>query len=473
MPASSLKTEAWDKALFDLDLREPEAAARALLEAHVHAATVAYDAREQVFAVARRAAGGIHHGGRVFLLGAGTSGRLSKAAAGQFPEEVGYGILAGDGLEPTARREAEDDWDAGARDVLAVPGGLGVLDTVVGVSASGGARYVQGALRAARETGAYTVAVANNPGTPIAEFGDSLVLDTGAEPIKGSTRMKAGTAQKIVLDTLAEVLTKGHQTGLWLPRNAMHSRVTDRLEAHLAATMAVDSGEVASAAQEIPAKLAAGGRMLFLGAGFAGELAIQEAAELPPTFGVAEEKSVGFAVPFSGYEPGPNDVAMTLLGTTADLALVQSMERARRRGALTIGLASSSRLLQRERFAHSISLAGLGEGYHDDPARATGMKAALNSATTLAMVYDNRTYGNLMTNVEPANEKLRKRMVTIASEAAGVSETEAAAVLRASDHELPTAIVALKGKIEPAAARQRLTEHGNSIRSALGERRGR
>jgi N-acetylmuramic acid 6-phosphate etherase len=96
---------------------------------------------------------------------------------------------------------AEDDADAGEREVRDhVRSG----DAVVGISASGGAPFVLGAMRAARANGAWTLGVANSPGSPLPAACDlGIVLSTGAEPLTGSTRLKAGTSQKILLNTLS------------------------------------------------------------------------------------------------------------------------------------------------------------------------------------------------------------------------------------------------------------------------------
>jgi N-acetylmuramic acid 6-phosphate etherase len=77
-------------------------------------------------------------------------------------------------------------------------------DAVVGISASGGAPYVLGAMRAARSLGAWTLGVANSPGTPLPQACDlGIVLSTGPEPLTGSTRLKAGTSQKVLLNTIS------------------------------------------------------------------------------------------------------------------------------------------------------------------------------------------------------------------------------------------------------------------------------
>ena len=152
---------------------------------------------------------GMENGGRLFYIGAGTSGRLGVLDAVECPPTYGtspelvVGILAGgrDCMFRAAER-AEDNADAGRADLAAyhpLP-----CDTVVGISASGNASYVVGALEYAREIGCTTVSIANNPDTRIEAAADiAIVADTGAEVITGSTRMKAGSAQKMILNMLS------------------------------------------------------------------------------------------------------------------------------------------------------------------------------------------------------------------------------------------------------------------------------
>ena len=111
-------------------------------------------------------------------------------------------LAGGPGAVFRASEGAEDDAAAGRRDLLAlVPG---PRDFVLGVSASGGAAYVAGALAAARERGAATASLSSNPATAIERAADlPIVVDTGAEVVAGSTRLKAGNAQKMVLNMVS------------------------------------------------------------------------------------------------------------------------------------------------------------------------------------------------------------------------------------------------------------------------------
>ncbi len=151
-------------------------------------------------------------GGRLLYAGAGTSGRLGVLDSVElpptfsWPPERAIGLLAGGpGAMFASVEGAEDDLEQGAADLYAQA--PTALDVVIIVAASGSTPYALGALRAARAAGALTIALANNAGTPLghgAQIG--IVLDTGPELISGSTRLKAGTAQKIALNTLSSAL---------------------------------------------------------------------------------------------------------------------------------------------------------------------------------------------------------------------------------------------------------------------------
>jgi len=151
-------------------------------------------------------------GGRLLYVGAGTSGRLGVLDSVElyptfsWPRERAVALLAG-GKDAmfVAVEGAEDDADQGAADIGRV--GVGANDVVLLLAASGATPYVLGALRAARAAGALTIGFANNPDAPVtreAEIG--ITLDTGAEAISGSTRLKAGTSQKIALNTFSSAL---------------------------------------------------------------------------------------------------------------------------------------------------------------------------------------------------------------------------------------------------------------------------
>ena len=157
-------------------------------------------------------------GGRLFYVGCGTSGRLGVVDAAECPPTYGVpfdlvvGIIAGgDGAIRKAAEGAEDSREAGVRDLSAY--NITALDSVVGISVAGGAQYVLGAFDVAREAGALLIALSCNAGCPIEQAADiGIHPDTGAEVVTGSTRMKAGTAHKMILNMIstAVMVKLGH-----------------------------------------------------------------------------------------------------------------------------------------------------------------------------------------------------------------------------------------------------------------------
>ena len=150
----------------------------------------------------------MNNGGRLFYIGAGTSGRLGVIDAAECPPTFGVsydmvnGIIAG-GKERMFRagENEEDRYEKGCEAIA--ESGVSEGDVVVGISAAGNAAYVVGAIEAAKALGCVTVGISCNPDTKILRAADiAIFTDTGAEVLTGSTRLKAGTAQKIVLNTL-------------------------------------------------------------------------------------------------------------------------------------------------------------------------------------------------------------------------------------------------------------------------------
>jgi len=151
----------------------------------------------------------IRSGGRVFYVGAGTSGRIGSLDASEWrptfgtdPDLVQVLIAGGSSATVDAASGFEDDAELGARDVKSR--GVRRGDMVVGLAASGRTPYVIGALRAARSAGAATVGICCNPDAPMTTVVDvAIVAVVGPEILTGSTRMKAGTAQKLILNMIS------------------------------------------------------------------------------------------------------------------------------------------------------------------------------------------------------------------------------------------------------------------------------
>lgn len=150
-------------------------------------------------------------GGRLFYIGAGTSGRLGIVDASECPPTFGVphgmvvGLIAGgDRAIRKAVEFAEDDPDQGWKDLQ--EHAIGNTDTVVGLAASGSTPYVVGALERARDAGLLTACITCNPESPVTRVCDHpLVAVVGPEFVTGSTRMKSGTAQKLLLNMISTV----------------------------------------------------------------------------------------------------------------------------------------------------------------------------------------------------------------------------------------------------------------------------
>ena len=180
-----------------------------LIEDQGHAADAVMRAAAAITDAVDAAVPRLEAGGRLIYVGAGTSGRLGLLDSVElyptfsWPHERALAILAG-GREAIFRaiEGAEDDQERGAQELLALhpmP-----EDVVILLAASGATPYTMGAVAAARGAGALTIGIANNAGAPIAlEAEIGILLETGYELISGSTRLKAGTAQKIALNTFS------------------------------------------------------------------------------------------------------------------------------------------------------------------------------------------------------------------------------------------------------------------------------
>ncbi|HUA09999.1 MAG TPA: N-acetylmuramic acid 6-phosphate etherase [Candidatus Acidoferrales bacterium] len=183
--------------LVDLLIRDHAAAVAAV---RAQSATLA----RIVDAIAAR----LRAGGRLHYVGAGSSGRLGVLDASEMPPTFGTPgelvcahIAGGERALRHAIEGAEDDEEAGDAEMR---GHVRALDVVIGVSASGGARYAVAALERARALGALTVALTSSDASALVAAADeAVVLPTGAEALAGSTRLKAGTAQKIALNTIS------------------------------------------------------------------------------------------------------------------------------------------------------------------------------------------------------------------------------------------------------------------------------
>ena len=232
---------------------------QAFTEDQVLAASVVHAAAPQIAKAVDAAAPRIAAGGRLIYVGAGTSGRLGVLDRGElfptfsWPQDRALALLAGgkDAMYE-AVEGAEDDQAQGATDLRAL--NPNPNDVCIALAASGTTPYALGALAAARGAGALTIGIANNPDAPVttqAEVG--ITIATGSEVIAGSTRLKAGTAQKIVLNTLSSaIMVRLHRVhgNLMVDLRATNAKLQRRA---VALTMRITGSDEATARRTLEA----------------------------------------------------------------------------------------------------------------------------------------------------------------------------------------------------------------------------
>ena len=207
-----MATEARDPRYADIDLWPTETAVDAMLEAQIEALAALRGQTKAIAAASDAAAERLRGGGRIVYAGAGTSGRIGVQDGVELTPTFGWPearllfLTAGGPAALTRTMEGAEDDAQAARDAVAASR-IGPDDVVIGVAASGRTPYVLAAVEAARAAGALTIGLANNPDTPLLALAEHAILaDTGSEVVAGSTRMKAGTAQKAVLNMLSTAI---------------------------------------------------------------------------------------------------------------------------------------------------------------------------------------------------------------------------------------------------------------------------
>jgi N-acetylmuramic acid 6-phosphate etherase len=204
-----LTTEQILPATRNLDCMSPLAIVQAM---NAEDATVAEAVRQElprIAAAVEAIAGRLRDGGRLIYVGAGTSGRIGVLDASECPPTFGtpphlvVGLMAGGSDAMAGAVEAaEDSIEAGRADLKRLA--IAAADAVVGIAASGHTPYVLSAMRNANAQGALTIGLACNRGTPLEELAEIMIAPVvGPEVVAGSTRLKAGTAQKMVLNMLS------------------------------------------------------------------------------------------------------------------------------------------------------------------------------------------------------------------------------------------------------------------------------
>ena len=250
---------------------------------------------------------------------------------------------------------------------------------------------------------------------------------------------------------------------------------------------------IARAVEAIVAGIRKGGRLIYLGAGSSGRMAVLDAAECQPTFGTSPnlvqaliaggKRAVTGAV--EGAEDSVRDaerelrerkltrndvvVGVTASGTTP--YVLAALQYARRRGATTVAI-TSNRKTPVTRLAKIVIAAEVGPEVLTGSTRmkaGTAQKMVLNMLSTASMARLGHVYENLMIDVVQTNEKVAKRALRILAEASGKSVSAAEHALRAAGHNMRVALVMLKLGVEAREARNRLKEAGGDLRAAVKE----
>lgn len=309
MDISTLTTEARNPASAELDAMSVPDLLAVMNAEDARVAPAVGAALPQIAAAVELITASLRRGGRLVYLGAGTSGRIGLLDAVECPptfaadpDQVLALLAGGTGAFATAVEGAEDSASAAAADVDAAR--IDARDTVVGLAASGRTPYVVAGLDRARARGAATVSVACNAGAEVSAHADvAIEVETGPEVLTGSTRLKAGTAQKLVcnmLSTAAMVRIGKVYGNLMIDMRPTNAKLVDRAERIVAAAAEVDRATAAEALA------AAGGRskvatvMLLTGSDAAGAEALLDRAG-----GVVRAATAGQAAGPDGPAVGP------------------------------------------------------------------------------------------------------------------------------------------------------------------------
>ena len=253
MIEDAVVTEAGSDPTAGYELRETRELVELMNAADATVADAVAAASSQIASAIDAIAGRMLAGGRLVYVGAGSSGRIAALDASECeatfstpPGAVSALVAGGETASPRVQAAAEDDRARGADEISSLQ--LSAVDSVVGVSASGTTPYVLGALEAAGRAGVLTACVVSAPGSDLGSIVDhEIAVIVGPEFLAGSTRLKAGTAQKLVLNTISTVsmIRLGKTYGnLMVDVAAANEKLTDRVRRIVAAASGASSAEV-------------------------------------------------------------------------------------------------------------------------------------------------------------------------------------------------------------------------------------
>jgi N-acetylmuramic acid 6-phosphate etherase len=254
-----MATEEVDPRFADLDAWQLSSAMEAMWEGQLAAISAIGHALPSITAATEAAKDALGDHGRLVYVGAGTSGRVAVQDGAELmptfswpSDRVHFIVAGGENAFVTSVEGAEDDTADAARQIQAAQ--LTRHDVVIAVSASGTTPFVVAALQEAGKTGAVTIAIANNPGTALLDAARfPILVETGRELIAGSTRMKAGTAQKVVLNLISSgiMLRLGRvYRGMMVDMLPTNAKLKRRAEAMISQIAQCNSAQAAEALEK-------------------------------------------------------------------------------------------------------------------------------------------------------------------------------------------------------------------------------
>jgi N-acetylmuramic acid 6-phosphate etherase len=268
-------------------------------------------------------------------------------------------------------------------------------------------------------------------------------------------------------------------------------RVINEEDALVAPAVAEQLPNIARAVDGIVDRISSGGRLIYIGAGTSGRLGVLDASECPPTFNTPPELVVGLIAggdhalrhAVEHVEDSPEagaqalrDAHVTGRDTVVGIAasgrtpfVLGAIAFAREEGALTVGICNSANAPLSEAVGIPIPVI-VGPEVVTGSTRlksGTAQKLVLNMLSTGTMIRLGKTYGNLMVDVQPTNEKLKVRAVRIVAEATGLSTEDARTALAGADGDVKAAIVSTLTGMSPQQARKRIEDAGGRIRTVI------
>lgn len=277
-----------------------------------------------------------------------------------------------------------------------------------------------------------------------------------------------------------------------LPTDALAELMNDA-DATVPAAVRRALPSIVTAIDAITARMSRGGRLLYIGAGTSGRLGVLDASECPPTFGTPPSLVRGIiaggpsaiVTPVEGAEDDPEAGAAAVAGagvTEIDVVVgiassgrtpyvIGAVRQAGSLGALTVGLScnADAELSTVCELAIEVPVGPEVVAGSTRLKAGTAQKLVLNMISTIVMVRLGKTYGNLMVDLVPTNEKLRHRAVGIVSDIAGVAAADARAALDATAFDIKEAVLVARLGVSPDDAAERLHRNGGHLRRAMEE----